>query len=184
MLAINAYVVPLIGPEHVRRNDPPPRVIMYPTADAFSPPIGPGGNPKPILTVEETTEVVIHGETEDHVRGMRDQVLIALHRMIKKSNANKSGRAASYRVNAGRFVRSAMIARNGFEYRLTFGVLVPVVLRKWAAVAPPLPPTYVGAQANTYQTIPHAELILDADVGVRDNPPATDNPEVKVGPTG
>lgn len=187
LAAINAYVVPLVGEEHVRRNDPPPRMIMYPTEDTPSAPEGPGGNPRPLFTLLKASELVIHGQTTDHVEGMRDQFLIALHKACKKATPN-GPRAGRYQVTKGKWTRNTLIAKNGYEYKITFAVAYPVVDRRWETPAPgdpprpPLPDTYTGDQANTYPTVPGDELTIAANVGVRDNPPAGDNVAINITP--
>lgn len=185
LLDVNAYVVPLVGEEHVRRNDPPPRMIFFPTpgADQISAPEGPGGNPKPLFTRLEAHTVVIHGQSRDICRGMADQFMIALHQVCKKATSGTS-RAGRYVFSKAGFTRSSLIATNGFEYVMTFAVAVPVVKRRWAALpdpdAPPSPEnpaeapdasTYTGEQANTYATAPSDEVEIDADVGQQDDAP-------------
>jgi len=152
LLAINAYVVPLVGAEHLARNDAPPRMIFVEDADAITMIEGPGGNPRGLFSVVEGSECVIFGESRDHVEGMRDQFLTALHKAVKKGNAG-TARGGRYAVTKGGYKRSALIGRNGFEYRLGFGVLVAVVDRKWEAPAPgdpqqaPVASTYVPKTA-------------------------------------
>lgn len=175
LAAINAYVVPLVGEEHVRRNDPPPRIIMWPLKDSFGPVEGPGGNPKPIATVLEQSQLVIQGETFDHVQGMRDQFVIALHKAVKGANVGSSGRAGRYVLSDGTWTRNTLIAKNGHEYRLTFAVAVPIVRRTWPTPAPggspqaPTAPTYTGDQANTYPVVQAAELAGGITVGIEDD---------------
>ena len=171
LLAINAYVVPLVGAEHLARNDAPPRMIFVEDADAITMIEGPGGNPRGLFSVVEGSECVIFGESRDHVEGMRDQFLTALHKAVKKGNAG-TARGGRYAVTKGGYKRSALIGRNGFEYRLGFGVLVAVVDRKWEAPAPgdpqqaPVASTYTGDQINTYPVVAAEELTASATVGI------------------
>lgn len=183
LAAINAYVVPLVGEKHVRLHDPPPRMIFIPRTDTPGPPEGPGGNPRPLFTVLEESELVIHGETTDHVEGMRDQFMIALHHACKKASPG-TARAGRYQVAKGEYAKgAALFVKNGLEYRMRFAVAYPVVDRKWVDEIPkqaPTPSTYSGDQANTYPVVPSAELKALVDVGVRDNPPADDNVEIDI----
>ena len=193
LLEINAYVVPLVGEHHVRRNDPPPRMIMYPVDDTFDGPSGPGGNPRPIHDVLEASELVIHGTTLNVVTGMRDQFVNALRRVCKRASQG-SARAGRYVLGKGKWTRNTLIAKNGFEYKLTFSVVHPIVDRRWsltdpdAPAGPENPPqepneaTYEGDQANTYPVVAGEEVELTTDVGHRDDPPAADNVTIVINP--
>lgn len=188
LLAINAYVVPLIGEEHVRRNDAPPRLIIFPTTDKFSAPSGPGGNPLPIHDVLETSMVVIHGQTRSVVQGMRDQLVIALRATCKKANASASrptSRSGSYVLGDGQWTRGSLIVKNGYEYKMTFGVLASIVKRVWELADPEAPAgpdnrgatpdasTYTGDQNNSNAIVAGADVTLTTTVGLGDT--ATDD---------
>lgn len=175
LAAINAYVVPLVGEEHVRRNDAPPRMIMFPLDDSFGDVEGPGGNPRPIKNVLKASQLVIHGQTTDHVEGMRDQFVIALHAVCKKATAGSGGRAGRYVLSKGMWTRNSLIVKNGHEYKLTFAVGAPIVKRTWETPLPGDPPqapvaaTYAGDQANTYPVVPADELAGGITVGLSDD---------------
>lgn len=177
---INAYTRLLVGQEHIASHDPPPKMVVFPNDDEFSGAMMPGDNPRAIASVFEGSMLVIHGETIEHVTGMRDQFYIALRAACKKSEA-QTPRAANYRVSNGKWTRAQFIATKGWEYTLRFGVLAAIAKVKWPDIVPPQPPvasSYAGLL--TYPIVPRAELTVTADVGVRDNPPADDNPNVTV----
>ncbi len=170
MAAINAYVVPLVGREHLARNDAPPRLIMVERDDEFLPVEGPGGNPRPLHTVLESSDLIIHGQTRDIVQGMRDQFVIAFHRACKRANEGGT-RAGRYTLSKGVWNRNAIIARNGFEYRMVFAVAVPIVLRTWPTLVegfPTAPSSDDAADATTYPTVPGDELTIESTVGITD----------------
>jgi hypothetical protein len=182
LLLINAYTVPLIGEEHVRTNDPPPKMIFIPNDDTFGPVEGPGGNPRSFATIMAATELVLQGRTLDIVEGMRDQFVIALHHACKKASAGTS-RAGRYSISKGKWTRNAALkAVNGREYRLTFAVAFPVVLRTWEADVEPDASTYDGDKANTYPVIPGDELKIETTVSPIDAP-AEDRVTITVPPT-
>lgn len=173
LLAINAYVVPTTGAGELSKNDPPPRMIFVERADEFLPVEGPGGNPRPLHTVLETSDLILLGQTREIVQGMRDQFVIAFHRACKKANQGNV-RAGRYTLSSGKWMRTTLLARNGFEYRLVFGIAVPIILRTaWDSVRAPTTADF--AEGQTYPTVPGDELTIQADVGVRDEPPAEDN---------
>lgn len=176
---INAYAPLLQGEQFVRQNDPPPRMIVYPIGDSMGPVEGPGGNPKPLLTLLEGAELVIHGQTQDIVEGMRDQFLVALHHACKRTTTN-ARRAGRFVVAGGKWTRSTLIAKNGFEYKLSFSVAFPIVDRRWDALQ--VPDASDMADALTYPTVPGSEVETTIDVGERDNPPADDNVTIVINP--
>lgn len=177
LLAINAFVVPLVGEEHVASNVAPPKMIFIPSDDTFGPAEGPGGNPRPIYTIMAATELVLQARNTDLVEGMRDQFVIALRRAMKHASMATS-RAGRCGLTKGKWTRGTIKMRNGLEYRLTFAVAFPIVDRAWPTPAPPVddpggtpvpqPPdatTYTGDQANTYPVIPAEELSAGITVG-------------------
>ena len=166
LLAMHAFVVPTFDERDVAKNYAPPRMIMFPTKDAFGPVEGPGGNPRPLLTVLEWSQLVIHAMTRDVVQGLRDQFLIALHEATKGSSPSTS-RAGRYLLSDGTWTRATMHAAKGYEYKLAFASAVPIVKRTWASsTQAPTPATYVGPQANTYPVEPAGTLEADTTVGV------------------
>ncbi len=189
LLAINAWVVPLVGEEHVKRLDPPPRMIFFPTSDTIGPPLGPGGNPRPIHDVLEESLCVIHARSRDVVAGMRDQFIVALRRVCKRASQG-SVRAGNYTLGRGSWTRNTLIAKNGYEYQLPFAVVQPIVDRLWelsdpdAPAGPENPPTEpdasAAADATTYPVVPAEELTAIVDVGVHDDPPADDNVTITI----
>lgn len=187
LVALNAYVTELlIGDEHVRRNDAPPRYIVVPNDDEYGPVVGPGGNPRGLFGVFKSSELIVHATSFDVCEGMTDQFMIALRKAVKGAST-ATARAGELRVSKGKFTRgNAMHARNGVEYKVTFAVGYAIVDRKWDAPAPgdpprpPVPSTYTGAELLTYPIVSGAELTITADVGRRDNPPADDNVTITV----
>ncbi len=176
MLAINAYVAPLIGERNVRTNAPT-KIVFVPNDLDLEEAHGPGGNPRPIGSRWMSTECYIHGPTTDHCEGMFDQVIIALRAACKKPGI-ASRRAAEYRTSKGKWTRSTFVSRNGEELRFVFSVLMPIVERRWPALTeesptpqPPIAATYAGAQANTFATVPAAEMTVEADIGFSDGDP-------------
>lgn len=162
LAALNAYVVPLEGAEHLARNDPGPKMVFVELDDQIGPPEGPGGNPRPLFTIVERTELVLVGPTRDIVQGMRDQFLIALHKAAKKSSP-ATARAGRYTYSPGKWTRGTIIGRNGFEYRLVFGLNYPVVDRVWESSA-----TIPGpdADATTYATQAGGTVTAGGGVGI------------------
>ncbi len=175
LLAVNAYVVPLVGRHHIAHNDPPPRMIFHELDDEFLPVEGPGGNPRPIHTVLEASRLIIQAPTRDIVQGMRDQFVVAFHRAAKRANEGKT-RAGRYTLSKGMWTTNDQaIATRGFEYRLVFAVAVPIVLRAWDALQ--IPDADAAAAGVTYPTIPGEELTIAADVGKQD---AADNVAITI----
>lgn len=196
MAAINAYVVPLFpdangvigGDAKLERSDAPPRMIFQPSDFAVDVVWGPGGNPRPIATILDSSECIIHGQSTDHVQGMLDQFIIAVRAVGKKANGGQAPRAGWCQISKGKWTRNTNLATKGWELRFTFTAARAVIERKWAAIdpshppQPPLPPTYVGPQAQTYPTIPAAEMTATTgDVGVL-NGHAEDNVPINVPP--
>lgn len=187
LVALNAYVTTLlVGEEHVRRNDPPPRYIVIPNDDEPGPVVGPGGNPRGLYGVFKSTELVIHAPDFDTSEGMIDQFTIALHKAAKKASTG-TARAGTLKISKGKYTRgNALVGKNGVEYRQVFAVGYTIVDRKWDAPAPgdpprpPIPSTYAGDELLTYPVVPGDELTIVADVGRRDAPPADDNVTITV----
>lgn len=182
LLAINAYAVPLVGEEHVRRHDAPPRLIFIPDGIDPSPVEGPGGNPITILNSMRSTEVVIHAPDYETAEGMYDQAVISIHKTLKGANAGKSGRGGRFVITKAKFTRGTLIGRNGVELRFFFSVAAPIVKRTWPTPDPGESPqkpdasTYTGDQANTY--VNQGGVTIAADVGVSDADP--DNVTIEI----
>ncbi len=174
LAALNAYAVPQQGEQFYARNDPGPTMIFVELDDAIGPPEGPGGNPKPLFTILERTELILRGATRDIVQGMRDQFLVALHKATKKAGAAMT-RAGRYVVGKGVWAKGTIIGRNGFEYRLPFAIAYPVVARTWEALEVPGP----DADATTYPTVPGDELTIAGSVGIAEET-AADDPELEL----
>lgn len=181
LVAMGAHVTTLgRGKREVTKHDPPPRMIVYWTDDSFGPPTFVGGNPKAIKDVIRNCVLVIHGETEDHVEGMRGQFILALHKACKGSGAPNSVQAGRYVLGRGTVNTRTVIAKNGVEYTLIFSVPAAITVRKWTPGIAPLPSTYTGPQDGTYAVdgktyaAQAADTVIGTTVGVAHAPPDDD----------
>lgn len=166
LVAIQAWVTTIkIGDEFVEETGQAPRLVVIPTDDAYGPPIGPGGNPRPLANVTTNAIAVIWGTDRDTTEGLRDQFVIALHRALKATSTSAHARGGTYKLGKGAWTRGTNLSRAGFEYRLAFSVEIPILDRAWASTpnAAPSTGTYTGDQANSYPTV-GAPLDMVADV--------------------
>lgn len=198
LAAINALVAPTFNEADVRGNAAPPKMIVFPLNDTFDAPDGPGGPIRALKDALENRMVVIQGRTRDEVRGMRDQFVIALHHACKKSrNANAGDphavRAGRYVLGRGEWTRNTLKAVNGFEYRLTFSVQVPVVDRVWQRVdetdevpegvpQAPVASTYTPDQSLTNELATAETIGVSVGLGDEDEAAEPDDVTINVPP--
>lgn len=178
---MGAYVTALkVGKRQLTVREPPPRIIVWWVGDTFAGPVKVGGKQRSIATANRVCEVRIHGETEDHVEGMRSQFVLALHKAVKKAGtANDPNGGGSYVLGSGTVNQNTAISKNGFEYKLTFTVPSAITDRRWVPGEAPLPATYTGTQGDTYASQPE-DTTFGVTVGVKHDAPDDDTEAVDI----
>lgn len=170
-----------IGDQFVQEQGSPPRIVFTPASETFTPPTGPGGNPRPLWDRLIAVDVDLWGQTQDDTEGLIDQLIIAVHRTFKGTSTAPHARGGRYRVGAGRWVRDTNLVKYGFRYKLQLEFTVPVIDRDWTGTAatPPDASTYTGTQILTNQDVPPDTHAI-ADVAATLGTPPTDQGHVTV----
>lgn len=93
-----------------------PRMVIFPTSDAFDSAWNPGGNQRPVKSVATGLELHIWGENISKTEEMRDQFVLAMH---MKAYGN-------YTLQSGSWDRESLLTTRGRRYVLRFIVMAPI----------------------------------------------------------
>jgi hypothetical protein len=69
----------MVGPEHLKTHDAPPRVIWVPSRDRYGPPESTGADPRQLRTRLAGCEVHVWGRDYDATEGLLNLVQAAIH---------------------------------------------------------------------------------------------------------